>query len=253
MFVCSRIEEDFRERRVGCFTNARSSICSTDCAQARLQAGQHRGSDATPRCAGSAVVLAFGSCRITRFACFAALRSNRMRQIRARSTRVRAPTQTLRSSPSHTHPGTGRPAALPRRHCTSRPRWRRCPQGRGWAAAGRACEATRSRGLVARVRTRTLRDLTRSIGSTIASAASGGRYAAGPRARAPQCSRCTHRPPHRSARRLPSHGLASANIHANWTADFERRSRTDSGQRHEREVHFSVAVIARAASVWRVR
>ena len=87
---------------------------------------------------------------------------------------------------------------------------------RHWPA--RSLAATRSEGLVARVRTRTLRHLTRSIGSTTASAASGGRYAAGPRDRAPQCSRCTHRPPHRSARRQPSHGLAGARFRGGQAA-----------------------------------
>ena len=85
-------------------------------------------------------------------------------------------------------------------------RW--CPQGRAWAAAGRACEATRSAGLGARARTRALRELTRCRCLTTTSVASGGSSATGPRGRAPQCSRCTHRPPHRSARRLPRPGLA---------------------------------------------
>jgi len=66
------------------------------------------------------------------------------------------------------------------------PPW--CPQGRDWAAAGRACEATRSTGLVARARS-ALRALTRCTCLTTASAASEGSCATGPRARAPQCSR----------------------------------------------------------------
>ena len=53
----------------------------------------------------------------------------------------------------------------------------------GGAALGRLCAAEKHRAS-GRVRTRTLRDLTRSTGSTTASAASGGRCAAGPEDRA---------------------------------------------------------------------
>ena len=55
----------------------------------------------------------------------------------------------------------------------------------GGAALGRLCAAEKHRAS-GRVRTRTLRDLTRSTGSTKASAASGGRCAAGPEDRASQ-------------------------------------------------------------------
>ena len=51
--------------------SVRNPICAKACAPARLRAGQRRGSDSTPRCAGSAVVRALGSRRITPSACCA--------------------------------------------------------------------------------------------------------------------------------------------------------------------------------------
>ena len=96
-------------------------------ARARRRAGRRRGSVGWPRCAGCPAVQAlryrrapcilslskdFGSCRITRFACFAALRSNRMRQVRSRSARVRAPTQSLCSSAAPIRPACAPPGAL---------------------------------------------------------------------------------------------------------------------------------------------
>jgi hypothetical protein len=110
------------------------------------------------------------------------------RRVRARSA-LRAPTPravllAAAYSPRH-RPARG--LAQPAVHRNRRPPpW--CPQGRGWAAAGRACEATRSTGLAARARS-ALRALTRCTCLTTASAASGGSCATGPRARAPQCSR----------------------------------------------------------------
>ena len=110
------------------------------------------------------------------------------RRVRARSA-LRAPTPravllAAAYSPRH-WPARGLAQPTVRRDHRPPP-W--CPQGRGWAAAGRACEATRSTGLVARARS-ALRALTRCTCLTTASAASGGSCATGPRARAPQCSR----------------------------------------------------------------
>ena len=82
-------------------------------ARARRRARPGQGSNGLPRCAGCPAVLAFGSCRITRFACFAALRSNTMRQVRARSARVRAPTQSLCSSAAPIRPAQATLGALP--------------------------------------------------------------------------------------------------------------------------------------------
>ena len=183
------------------------------CVQARRRARPGQGSDGLPRCAGFPAVLGFGSCRTTRFACFAALRSNRVRQVSPRSARVRAPTQSLalqaapgqQARPFARHKRSPGPfvsllasSAAPIRPAQAAPGALRAngfPLGAGpcrLLAGPRVvrrrgdCAPPRSAGLLARVRTRTLRHLTRSIGSTIASAASGGRYAAGPEDRASQ-------------------------------------------------------------------
>jgi hypothetical protein len=68
---CSRADTDSRSfvwKRCSAFATllsyagVRNSFCADVCAHARLRAGQHRGSDSTPRCAGSAAVLALRSC-----------------------------------------------------------------------------------------------------------------------------------------------------------------------------------------------
>ena len=138
---------------------------------------------------------------------------NSPRWVRSPTSAIRSARQTVRkqgcgAASAGVRTATPRSLAQTVVHFDRRTsRW--CPQGRGWVAAGRACEAARSAGLGARARS-ALRHLTRCRCLTTASAASGGSSATGPRVRAPQCSRCTHRPPHRSARRLPSLGLACA-------------------------------------------
>jgi len=188
------------------FAKVRSCVLAA--ARARRRAGRSRGSKGLPRCAGCPAVLAFGSCRITRFACFAALRSNRMRQVRSRSARVRAPTQSLAlqaalgasaqplarhkqstglfvsglaSSAAPIRPACAPPVALPAtgsvcRAAHAAPGSATRHPGR----AQRACEALRSTGLLARARTRALRELTRRVCSSAVSAANVASYAAGP-------------------------------------------------------------------------
>jgi hypothetical protein len=74
---------------------------------------------------------------------FAAL--EQLRRVSRRSARVRAPTPGLRSSPSPTQPGTGRPHALRERSFLGESVWQRAgiepaccraPQARVWATAG---------------------------------------------------------------------------------------------------------------------
>ena len=172
------------------FARVRNSTCAKAWAQARLRAGQRRGSDSTPRCAGSAAVLTLGSRCITPSArCARCGRTDAASQMTKRAgTRAdpRAPLLAVSYSPRH---WPARSLAETVVHLGRISHW--CLQGRAWAAAGRACEATRSAGLGARARTRALRDLTRCACSTTTSAASGGSCATGPRDRAPQCSRCT--------------------------------------------------------------
>ena len=114
------------------------------------------------------------------------LRSNKPPQVRARSARVRARPGTLCFSAAPIRPAQAPPGAL-------RARLVLLGAGQHTLLAGpRAVRRwgdrapPRSAGLLALVRTRTPRHLTRSIGSTTASAASGGRYAAGPEDRASQ-------------------------------------------------------------------
>ena len=163
--------------------------CMLASARARRRAGRRRGSKGLPRCAGFPAVLGFGSCRITRFACFAALRSNRMRQVRSRSARVRAPTQSLRSSAAPIRPACTPPGALPATEVVSDTAHTTTVSAtRHSGRARRACEAPSSAGFGARARS-ALRALTRCVCSTTVSAANGGSYATGPRARAAQGSR----------------------------------------------------------------
>ena len=154
-------------------------------ARASRRAGRRRGSEGWPRCAGCPAVLGFGSCRITRFACFAALRSNRMRQVRSRSARVRAPTQSLCSSAAPIRPACAPPGALRATasvceapHATP-VRW---PEG--GAAPGRLCAAEERRAW-GRARS-ALRKLTRRTCSSAVSAANASELCDGPQGRAPQ-------------------------------------------------------------------
>ena len=164
--------------------------------------------NATPRCAGSAAVLAPRSRRKTPFArCARCGQTVSASQITKRAARADLGAVLLGVAYSPRHwPARGlaeTAAHLDRR--TSR--W--CLQGWGWAAAGRACEATRSGGLVA-ARASALRQLTRCVCLSAVSAANVASYATGHKTEHRSAVAAQRRPPHRSARRQPSLGLASA-------------------------------------------
>jgi hypothetical protein len=168
-----------------------------------------------------------------------------LRRVSLRSARVRAPTPGLRSSPSHTQPGAGRPHALRGRSVLGEGCWQaagieptacrapqarltdasraRCPAGVlplprttvprqavGGCARARLCGGEEHRVSVG-ARTRALRKLTHRICSSATSKASEESYAVRPK------------PAHRSAvgaplaptaavarHRTPAHGLAPA-------------------------------------------
>ncbi len=160
------------------------------CAQARRRAQPEQGSGGLP----------FATLRVPCDARLAgpwpnslrslrSLRSNKRPQVRARSARVRARPASLRFSAAPIRPAQAAPGALRAIGFLlgAGPR----PPLAGPRAVRRRgdCAPPRSAGLVARVRTRTLRELTRSTGSTTASATSGGRCAAGPQDRASQGTR----------------------------------------------------------------
>ena len=111
---------------------------------------------------------------------------------RPRRCAPRRPTVIPRRVPPAAKP----PVVVVRTHTTTvsakvRPGRRQC-----------ACEAPRSAGCVA-ARASALRHLTRRVCLSAVSAANVASYATGPRARASQGSRCTHRPPRRSAAACP--------------------------------------------------
>ena len=164
--------------------------------------------NATPRCAGSAVVLAPRSRRKTPFArCAHYGQTVSARQITQRAARADLMAALLAAAYSPRH-WPARSLAEPTVHFLRRTsRW--CPQGRGWAAAGRACAATRSGGLVA-ARASALRQLTRCVCLSAVSAANVASYVTGHKTEHRSAVAAQRRPPHRSARRQPSLGLASA-------------------------------------------
>jgi hypothetical protein len=210
---------------LGAFANVCNSLCAKVCAQARLRAGQRRGSDATPRCAGSAAVLAPGSRRITPSArCARCGRTDAASQFTKRaSTRAdpRAALLAVAYSPRH-WPAHSLAGEWVSSRCTPIPTagW---PEG--GVALGRLCaaEERRARG---RVRTRTLRDLTRCVCSTTASAASGGSYATGPRDRVPQGTRSEAKGKHSEPRRRTA--LGPALTHRLRTVKFRNGPNGDS-------------------------
>ena len=189
--------------RLSAFIGDRNSPCAT------LLREQGRGPasagvrNATPRCAGSAAVLTLRSRRKTPFArCALYGQTVSASQITKRAARadLRVALLAVAHSPRH-WPARGlaeKSDPLDRRT----PRW--CSQGRGWAAAGRACSAARSTGLVA-ARASELRQLTRCV---CLSAANGGSSATGHKTEHRSAVAAQRRPPHRSARRWPSLGLA---------------------------------------------
>jgi hypothetical protein len=136
-------------------------------------------------------------------------------RVSSRSARVRAPTEALRSSPSHTQPGTGQPRALqatdsgwvsvkasrghrardwPRAAGALRgTRWARSPArdlltqtksvprlDAGGCAAARLCGGEEHRALVG-ARTRALRELTRGRCPSVTNEVSGASSAARPK------------------------------------------------------------------------
>ena len=182
---------------------------SPSLAQARRRARPGPGSDGLPRCAGCPAVLALASCRMTRFACCAALRSDRMRQARSRSARVRAPTPRLRSSAAPICPAQAALGALPATGSVCAAAHATTASATGHPGrAGRACEAPSSTGFGARARS-ALRDLTRCVCPTKVSAANGGSYATGPRARAAQGSRSAAKTASPKRRALPGCPVAA--------------------------------------------
>jgi len=90
----------------------------------------------------------------------------------------------------------------------------------------RACVALRSTGLAARARS-VLRALTRRNCLTKESAASGGSFSTGPQDRAPQGSRCIHRPPQWRAGPCPGAPL----LRLCCAASRQRMSSTNSCSR----------------------
>ena len=128
-------------------------------------------------------------------------------QITKRAARadLRAALLAVAHSPRH---WPARSLAEPTVHLLRRTsRW--CPQGRGWAAAGRACAATRSGGLEA-ARASAFRQLTRCVCLSAVSAANVASYATGHKTEHRSAVAVQRRPRHRSARRQPSPGLARA-------------------------------------------
>jgi hypothetical protein len=187
-----------------------------------------------------------------------------LRRVSSRSARVRAPTPGLRSSPSHTQPGTGRPQALRDRWFLGESVWLatgiepaacRAPQARHRARAGldarlwpfhstkepslprqavdgcagaRLCGGEEHRVSVG-ARPRTLRKLTHRICSSVTNAVSEASYAVRPK------------PEHRSAvgaplaptdavarHRAPAHGLAPASTSNQRTSNVRNAPTTDS-------------------------
>jgi hypothetical protein len=200
-----------------------------------------------------------------------------LRRVSSRSARVRAPTPGLRSSPSPTHPNSGRPHALRDRSFLVEGEWQatgiepeacRAPQARhraragldarlstfsnkelllprqavgGWALA-RLCGGEERRVSVG-ARSRALRELTHRICSNATSAASEVSFAARPR------------PEHRSAvgaplaptaavarQRTPAHGLATPTMCAKNTFKVGKGPQADlrvvrSASHHARRSH----------------
>ena len=165
-------------------------FCMLASARARRRAGPGRGSNGWPfaslrvPCGTRSSGPAHNSLRSLR-----SLRSNRCAESDDEARQMRARPEDLRSSAAPIRPAQAPPAALRatasvfvETHTTT------CPATRHPGRAQRACEAPSSAGFGARARS-ALRALTRCVCSTTVSAANGGSYATGPRARAAQGSR----------------------------------------------------------------
>ena len=160
-------------------------------ARARRRAGPGRGSSGWPfaslrvPCGTRSSGPAHNSLRSLR-----SLRSNTCAESDDEARQMRARPEDLRSSAAPIRPAQAPPVALQATgsvcdaaHATTGPATRRPGRAR------RACEALRSAGLVARARTRALRELTRRVCPSAVSEANVASYAAGPQGRAPQRSR----------------------------------------------------------------
>jgi hypothetical protein len=206
--------------------------------------------------------------RAAKLASLAALVAlGQLRRVSLRSARVRAPTPGLRSSPSHTQPGTGRPHALRERSSGGESVWQaagiepaacRAPQARNRARAGldarllpfhsnkepvvsrqavggcavaRLCGGEEHRVSVG-ARTRALRQLTHRICSSATNAVSEASYAVRPE------------PEHRSAvgaplaptaavarHRTPARGLAPASTSTLRTFKDRKGPKTETVSR----------------------
>ena len=190
----------------GEFTGVLGSPCATFLREQGRGPSSAGVRNAAPRCAGSAVVLAPRSRRKTPFArCAHYGQTVSARQITQRAARADPRAALLAAAHSPRHWPT-RSLAETAVHIDHRlPPW--CPQGRGWAAAGRACAATRSGGLVA-ARASALRQLTRCVCLSAVSAANVASYVTGHKTEHRSAVAAQRRPRHRSARRQPSPGLA---------------------------------------------
>ena len=203
----------------GEFVGARNSYSATFLREQGRVSASAGVRNATPRCAGSAVVLAPRSRRKTPFArCARCGQTVSASQITKRAARadLRAALLAVAHSPRH---WPARSLAETAVHLDHRlPPW--SPQGRGWAAAGRACGSARSTGLVA-ARASALRQLTRWVCLSAVSAANVASNATGHKTEHRSAVAAQRRPPHRSARRQPSLGLARKGCRgsreARWT------------------------------------